>query len=158
MNPNLLAQLAPDHAPAPPHAWPPAPGWWVVAVLTLSAIALLVRWLRDPRRLARNMALKELRHIRASDGDGAAVARAIQNLLRRYALTVFERGRIAGLTGEAWLQFVSAEGGEALSGHVGRSMLNTAFGNHSTDERDQWAAGAEGFIRRAARKRRRGDR
>ena len=158
MNPNWLAQLAPDHAPAPPHAWPPAPGWWVVAVLTLIAIALLVRWLRDPRRRARNTALKELRSIRASDGDGAAVARAIQNLLRRYALTVFERGRIAGLTGEAWLQFVGAEGGEGLSGPVGRSMLNTAFGNLSTDERDQWAAGAEGFIRRAARKRHRGDR
>lgn len=104
------------------------------------------------------MALQELQHIRASDGDGAAVARAIQNLLRRYALAVFGRQAIARLTGEAWLQFVAAEGGEALSGHVGRSMLSTAFGNHSTDERDQWTAGAEGFIRRAARKRRRRDR
>ena len=158
MNPNWLAQLAPDHAPAPPHAWPPAPGWWVVAVLTLVAIALLLRWLRDPRRRVRRMALKELQRIRASDADGAAVARAIQNLLRRYALTVFERRAVAGLTGEAWLQFLSAAGGEALSGHVGRSMLSTAFGNHSADERDQWAAGAEGFIRRAARKRRRRDR
>lgn len=154
MSSNWLAQLAPDHAPAPPHAWPPAPGWWVVACLTVVGIVLLIRWLRDPRRRARRSALKELQQIRASDGDGAAVARAIQNLLRRYALTVFEPQTIARLTGEAWLQFVCTEGGEALSGHVGRSMLNTAFGNHSTDERDQWAAGAEGFIRRAARKRR----
>lgn len=158
MSSNWLSQLAPDHAPAPPNAWPPAPGWWVVAVLTLIAIALLARWWRDPQRRARRMALQELQHIRASDGDGAAVARAIQNLLRRYALAVFGRQRMARLTGEAWLQFVAAEGGEALSGHVGRSMLSTAFGNHSTDERDQWTAGAEGFIRRAARKRRRRDR
>ena len=153
MRSNWLSQLAPDHAPAPPNPWPPAPGWWVVAVLTLIAIALLMRWWRDPQRRARRMALQELQHIRSSDGDGAAVARAIQNLLRRYALAVFGRQTIARLTGEAWLQFVAAEGGEALSGHVGRSMLSTAFGNHSTDERDQWAAGAEGFIRRAARKR-----
>ena len=154
MNSNWLAQLAPDHAPAPPNIWPPAPGWWLLAVLTLTAIALLIRWWRDPQRRARRTALKELQRIRTSDGDGAAVARAIQNLLRRYALTVFGRQTIARLTGEAWLQFVAAEGGEALSGHVGRSMLSTAFGNHSTDERDQWAAGAEGFIKRAARKRR----
>ena len=155
MNPNWLAQLAPDHAPAPPNVWPPAPGWWVVAVLVLLAITLLVRWLRDPRRAVRRAALKELQRIRTSDGDGAAVARAIQNLLRRYALTVFGRQAIAKLTGDAWLQFVVAEGGDALSGHVGRSMLSTAFGNHSTDERDQWAAGAAEFIRRAARTRRR---
>jgi hypothetical protein len=99
-----------------------------------------------------------LQQIRTSDGDGAAVARAIQNLLRRYALTVFGHQAIARLTGEAWLEFMAAEGGEALSGHVGRSMLSTAFGNHSIDERDRWAAGAEGFIKRAARKRRRRDR
>ena len=124
-------------------------------MLVLLAITLLVRWLRDPRRAVRRAALKELQRIRTSDGDGAAVARAIQNLLRRYALTVFGRQAIAKLTGEAWLQFVAAEGGDALSGHVGRSMLSTAFGNHSTDERDQWAAGAAEFIRRAARTRRR---
>lgn len=157
MSSNWLSQLAPDHAPAPPNAWPPAPGWWVVAVATLIAIALLARWWRDPRRRTRRTALQELQHIRTSDGDGAAVARAIQNLLRRYALTVFGRHTIARLTGEAWLQFVAAEGGEALSGPVGRSMLSTAFGNHATDEREQWAAGAEGFIRRAARRRRRRD-
>jgi MYXO-CTERM domain-containing protein len=155
MNSNWLSQLAPDHAPAPPNVWPPAPGWWALALLTLAAIVLLRRWWKDPQRRARRAALSELQRIRASDGDGAAVARAIQNLLRRYALTVFGRQTIARLTGEAWLQFVAAEGGEALAGHVGRSMLNTAFGNHSTDERDQWAVGAEGFIKRAARKRRR---
>lgn len=154
MSSGWLSQLAPDHAPAPPTAWPPAPGWWVVAALALIAITVLVLWLRNPRRATRRAALKELQRIRTSDGDGAAVARAIQNLLRRYALTVFDRQVVAKLTGEAWLQFVAAEGGDALAGHVGRSMLNTAFGNQSADERDQWAAAAAGFIKRAARGRR----
>ena len=143
-----------SRALAPPAAWPPAPGWWVVAALALIAITVLVLWLRDPRRAARRAALKELQRIRTSDGDGAAVARAIQNLLRRYALTVFDRRIVAKLTGEAWLQFVAGEGGDAMAGHVGRSMLNTAYGNESADERDQWAAAAAGFIKRAARGRR----
>jgi hypothetical protein len=154
MSSSWLSQLAPDHAPTPPSAWPPAPGWWVVAVLVLIALAVLVRWLKDPRRAVRRAALQELERIRTSDGDGAAVARAIQNLLRRYALTVFGRQVVARLTGDAWLQFVAAEGGDALSGHVGRTMLSTAFGNHSSDDRNQWAAGAEGFIRRAATRKR----
>jgi len=153
MSANWLSQLAPDHAPAPPNAWPPAPGWWGVAVLAIIAVTLLVRWLRNPQRAARRAALEELRRIRTSDGDGPAVARAIENLLRRYALTVFGRHDVAKLTGEAWLQFVMTEGGEKLAGHVGRSMLSTAFGNHPTDDRDQWAAGAEGFIKRAATRR-----
>ena len=155
MSSNWLSQLAPDHAPAPPGAWPPAPGWWVIAIAILVAIALLVRWLKDPRRRARRTALKELQSIRASDGDGPAVARAIQNLLRRYALTVFGREAIARLSGEAWLRFVAAEGGETLSGPVGRSMLSTAFGNLATDDRDRWAAGAAAFIKRATPSRRR---
>jgi hypothetical protein len=158
MNSNWLSQLAPDHAPAPAGWWPPAPGWWAVVVLSVVLLVVLIHWLRNPHRAIRRAALKELERIRASDGDGAAVARAIENLLRRYALTRFDRQVVAKLTGEAWLQFVVLEGGEALSGQVGRSMLNTAFGNHSTDDRDQWAAGAEGFIRSAARARRGGKR
>jgi Domain of unknown function (DUF4381) len=153
MSSSWLSQLAPDHAPAPAAAWPPAPGWWIVAALALIAITILVLWLRNPHRAARRAALAELQRIRTSDGDGAAVARAIQNLLRRYALTVFDRPVVAKLTGEAWLQFVAAEGGAALGGQVGRSMLNTAFGNHSVDDRDRWAAAAAGFIKRAPRSR-----
>ena len=30
-------------------------------------------------------------------------------------------------------------------------MLAAAFGNHAVDDREQWIAGAEGFIKRAGR-------
>jgi hypothetical protein len=116
--------------------------------------AALVWWVRNPWRALRRTALRQLRVIRASDADGAAVARAIQNLLRRYALTVFGHDRVAKLTGEPWLQFVIAHGGGALAGAPGRSLLRTAFGNHVDDDRGQWLAAAESFIRRAPRKRR----
>ncbi len=72
--------------------------------------------------------------------------------MRRYALEVFGQTRVAKLTGEAWLTFVMNAGGDALAGAPGRSMLTAAFGNHSTDDRQQWLAGAEGFIRRAGKK------
>ena len=152
MNPDWLSQLAPAHAPAAPGWWPPAPGWWAAALLLVLLVALLVWTLRDPRRALRQAALRQLRLIRASDADGAAVARATQNLMRRYALTVFGHNRVAKLTGEAWLTFVADAGGDALAGAPGHSMLTAAFGNHTADDRQQWLAGAEGFIKRAQKK------
>jgi len=150
MNPDWLTQLAPAHAPSAPGWWPPAPGWWVLGLLLAVSVVLLVRAVRDPRRALRKAALRQLQVIRASDADGAAVARATQNLIRRYALAVFGYGKVARLTGEDWLQFVVDRGGEALAGAPGRSMLAAAFGNvGAADERSQWTAGAEGFIKHA---------
>jgi hypothetical protein len=100
--------------------------------------------------------MRQLRVIRASDADGAAVARATENLIRRYALEVFGREQVARLTGDAWLNFVMSAGGEALAGAPGRSMLAAAFGNSGADDREHWIAGAEGFIRQAGRRRRAG--
>ncbi len=156
MNQDWLRQLAPGHAPSPPGWWPPAPGWWVVALLCLLLAAAVVWWVRNPWRVLRQTALRQLRVIRASDADGAAVARAIENLLRRYALTVFGHERVAKLTGESWLQFVITHGGDTLAGAPGRSLLRTAFGNHVDDDRGHWLAAAESFIRRAPGRRRSG--
>jgi hypothetical protein len=160
--PDWLTQLAPEHAPPPPGWWPPAPGWWVIALLGIAVVAGLVWWRSRGARLAtivqgalwspRRAALDELRVIRESETDTVSLARAIQNLLRRYALTVFGRERVARLTGEAWLELVTSEGGERLAGAPGRSLLAAAFGGRATDDREQWLAGAEAFVRRARQK------
>lgn len=105
----------------------------------------------------RRRALRELAVIRASDADGPAIARSIQRLMRRYAIAVFGEARVAKLAGDAWLAFVVAEGGTALAGAAGPSLLVAAFGNHSADDRKEWLTGAESFIRKA-RVRRRGRR
>ena len=153
MNPDWLTQLAPSHAPAAVGWWPPAPGWWIVGSLCILLTVFFIWKLRDPRRALRQAALRQLRVIRSSDADGAAVARATENLLRRYALEVFGRERVARLTGEAWLNFVMNAGGHALAGAPGRSMLAAAFGNSGADDREQWFAAAEGFIRKAGSRR-----
>jgi hypothetical protein len=149
MRQDWLSQLAPEHAPAPPGWWPPAPGWWALALLCIVLAAILLRRIREQHRVPKRAALRQLRVIRASDADGPAVARATVNLIRRYALAVFGPDRVARLTGEAWLGFIINAGGNALAGAPGRSLLAAAFGNHTTDDREHWIAGAEGFIKRA---------
>jgi hypothetical protein len=149
MTSSWLSQLAPDHAPPPASWWPPAAGWWIAAVLALLCAIVCVRWLRDRRRVIRRCALRELELIRTSDADGPAVARSVQQLMRRYAIAVFGESAVAKLVGEAWLAFVVAEGGSALSGAAGPSLLGAAFGNHSSDDRKEWLTAAESFVRKA---------
>jgi hypothetical protein len=150
MTPAWLSQLAPAHPPPPPGWWPPAPGWWAVTVLLLAAIAGGLWWWRDPYRRSRRAALRELHAVRTEEPDAAASARAIESLLRRFAIAVFGGARVARLTGDAWLQFVVAEGGVQLEGQAGRSLLAAAFGGVAKEsDRESWIAGADAFVRHA---------
>ena len=156
MTPNWTSQLAPAHAPPPPGWWPPAAGWWIVAALLLAAIATGLWWWRDPYRRKRRAALRELRAIRTAirgaDSDLVAGARAIESLLRRFAIAAFGSAKVARLTGDAWLTFVAAHGGARLEGQAGRTLLATAFGGAASDERESWIAGADAFVRQARRR------
>lgn len=157
MSSDWLAQLAPEHAPPAPGWWPVAPGWWGLLAAMLLAVGVFVcwrKWWRDPHANVRRAALRELRDIRASDADGPAVARAIESLMRRYALAVFGRQRVSRLAGNSWLGFVASESGASGSGDADTSLLEAAFGNGAQDRRHQWIATADAFVRRSARKRR----
>jgi hypothetical protein len=157
MNSDWLAQLAPEHAPPAPGWWPLAPGWWMLLGLILLVGVVFFcwrKWWRDPHTKVRRVALRELRDIRASDDDGPVIARAIESLMRRYAMAVFGRQRVSRLAGHSWLGFVSSEAGESISGDAGESLLAAAFGNNPQDQREQWIAIADAFVRGSARKRR----
>jgi Domain of unknown function (DUF4381) len=213
MNSDWMAQLASEHAPPPPGWWPIAPGWWAVLALLVLGGAIFFcwrKWWRDPHAKLRRAALRELREIGARDDDGPVVARAIEDLMRRYALAVFGRERVASLAGHSWLGFVATEAGlsrqrgagasasaeadvptprgagasapreasvstprgpsasapcEASTltpgdagasalGDAGKTLLAAAFGNSPHDQRHEWIATADAFVRRSARKRR----
>lgn len=153
-NSDWLAQLAPEHAPLVPVWWPPAPGWWIAAIVLVAAFAAAVWWWRRPPRRLRRVALRELRRIRSRDDGTIETARAVQNLLRRYALAVFGADRVARLSGAEWLRFVGAHGAGNLAGPLGEAMLAASFGGRilagQMPDRDAWCAAAEEFVRRAA--------
>ncbi len=71
--------------------------------------------------------MRELRAIRAEEIDVASSARAIESLLRRFAVAVFGTARVARLTGDAWLEFVAAQGGTALAGEAGQIVARHRF-------------------------------
>ena len=147
VNGDWLQQLAPAHAPPPPGWWPPAPGWWALALLLLCAAALLALWLRHPAGRTRRMVLRQLRQLESQAGDDVALARGLEQLLRRFAVVRYGREPVARLRGEPWIDFVAATGGAALAGEPGRELLRAAYGGKPGASRAQWLSGARGFVK-----------
>ena len=88
--------------------WPPAPGWWILAVL-LALLAYtfprLLRWLRY--KPVKSLSLKELNLIRQDhqqQADHRQTLLAITALLRRTVMSRSGRVGNAGLVGDDWIQ------------------------------------------------------
>lgn len=111
-------QLADIHLPESISLWPVAPGWWLLLVLFILAAAFLVLWKKsrsshrplDPTKkikLLNSQAAKELKTISDAYTKHGIAHTAVQQLsvfLRRYALSLYPRERVASLTDEQWLE------------------------------------------------------
>lgn len=148
MNTDWLAQLAPPHEPTPAGWWPPAPGWWALALLLLLLAGGLVYWLLRPSNRLSRAALHELKQLESHPGDDGQLASELENLLRRYAIAIYGREKVANLSGDAWLAFVAAHGGTELAGEPGQSLLRAAYGSPVQIDRTLWLKGARDFLRR----------
>jgi len=114
------AQLRDIHGIQGAPWWPPAPGWWLLAAAILAlAIALRLWQGRHPWRLSlpqlvvggwRAAAARELHGLRrrAQEQPPKQTAGELSELLRRIAMARFGRSACAGLTGRAWLRWLSA--------------------------------------------------
>ncbi len=109
-----LQDLRDVHLPDPISWWPPAFGWWMILVLIIIAVSVLL-WAKAyyRRTRPRRFALAQLKSVKqqyAQDLDDQWAIREVSHLLRRYALSVFSRSDVAGLSGKAWLKFLDDTG------------------------------------------------
>jgi hypothetical protein len=122
-------ELRDIHAPAPPSWWPPAPGWWLLAIFVVAFSIFIFfhfyrKWQRRKRRLA-VMAEFERTVVAARD-DAPALASALSAFLRRLAM----RGTPAAATlaGEAWLGHLDARlASNEFSSGVGRALIEAPY-------------------------------
>ena len=128
MNPSPLAgvDLHDIIAAPPPAFWPPAPGWWILALLVLGAVTLLGWRLIIAWRRRRHQAgiLGELASL--STDTPEQLATQVSILLRRVALMCFARPEVAPLSGDAWLVFLDRTGGNGEFVHGVGQVLATA--------------------------------
>jgi len=104
-----LAELRDIHLPAPIETWPPAIGWWLLAVIgVIACIALIYTlWRHWRANQYRREAMAQLRHLREQHaGASSDYLYHYTTLLKRVALTHYPRAKVAALTGEAWVAFL----------------------------------------------------
>jgi hypothetical protein len=124
-SPDILQHLHDIQAPTAPGWWPPAPGWWFVMLSSLLLPLLVPKLWRYQRcywqRRRRIRALDALSHRR--DLDDAQFAAAVSQILKRAALSHYQRDQVAALYGRDWLAFLDAQmEGQAFSQGCGQVL------------------------------------
>jgi hypothetical protein len=137
-NSEALQGLRDIHLPDPVPFWPPAPGWWMLA---LSIVLLLViavwLWKRHRRTAYRRVALKELRSLRQALANGQAgspIIAELSILLRRAAITRYGRQQVAALNGTAWLEFLDRTGHTTYFSTQGQALLDAPYRRNTTEQ------------------------
>ena len=147
MNPTIDVSQLPlrdIHLPGPIGWWPPAPGWWFLAVLVLAGVALY--GLHYYRARHKRAALRALTRVRAALEQGAEPVACLQflsTILRRFAMTSVARTRgtpiepdVAGLIGERWLAFLDGRWARTeFSAGLGRQLLAAPYARPNSIER-----------------------
>lgn len=90
-----LSQLRDIHLPDPVSWWPPAPGWWILAIIVLTTLFFLSRWLikRRANNCYRREAIQQLNGIATAtnnlESSNLEKCQALLTLLRRTAKTAY---------------------------------------------------------------------
>jgi hypothetical protein len=114
MNPEdaqLLAQLRDIHGAADPGWWPPAPGWWALALLLSLGLALALRALAHRLAVARRRR-RWLQALDALEREANPAERphdylaGLNRLFRAVAVKAFPGTGCARLQGFEWVAFI----------------------------------------------------
>lgn len=130
--PDPLAQLRDIHLPDAVNAWPPGPGWWLLAALALVLAIVGLVWLlrryranawRRQARAALDTAWRQWRE----DGDATTYLQSVNAILKRSALRQFPRETVASLSGEEWEAFLDAQWRRQQAGFSALSFARHAY-------------------------------
>ncbi len=120
MNPDLLSQLRDIHTTPEVPWWPPAPGWWVLAVLVLLGLTWLGRRglarLRDHQR--RKQMLAWVEHLNTAidaEKEPQAYLATLNRIFKLVALRAFPNERCAVLAGQEWVDFLQGQIGDCAT-------------------------------------------
>lgn len=118
------------HLPDAISWWPPAIGWWLLALLAPTVIALGY-WLY--KYLTRKTAVKAAKKIlaglkRDNTLDAQQKLTQLSVLIRRVAISIAVDEAVAGLTGQAWLEFLDrAVKGKPFTQGIGQLLADAPY-------------------------------
>lgn len=123
-------ELRDIHLPEAIGWWPPAPGWWLLAIFVPFFLLLsIVLYKRITRKTAKKTAKKLLLKIKQdSTLDDKHKLQEISALIRRVAISLSARTETASLTGQTWLEFLdSSVNGTPFSEGSGRFLADAHY-------------------------------
>ena len=108
-----LQNLRDVAVPEPPPLWPPAPGVWVLIIISVALLLALALWWRRARarNAYRRAGLVLLKHART--------VREVNIIVKRVALAAFPRSKVAPLWGDEWVAFLDGTCGRARFASLG---------------------------------------
>jgi hypothetical protein len=132
-DPASLENLHDIVAPIPVPWWPPAPGWLFLGGLFLLVLLIVLTRavLRYRRNTYRRAALTELQRV-AAETEPLPL---ISGLLKRTALATYPREDVAGLTGEAWVEWLAETGKMTLPAPVVTALGQNLYDGGKTDSK-----------------------
>ncbi|WP_445357335.1 DUF4381 domain-containing protein [Microbulbifer sp. ANSA002] len=135
----LLAQLYDIQEPAPVSWWPPAPGWWLLALLIMLSLLGIALWIRYQRKQTeRNRyKVKAVNLLNTVDISRPEATGEINEILKRVAVTTYGRTRCGNLTGTAWLSFLEQSASLKCPDEARTALLEQLYRGISKQESSQ---------------------
>ncbi|MBQ7413453.1 MAG: DUF4381 domain-containing protein [Alphaproteobacteria bacterium] len=110
-----LSELRDIHLPTEPSWWPPAVGWWYLLGIIIGGLIVFgagyMYWWTRPKQYA----VRELEGICSNQKNAVLAARRISVLLKRIALLIYPRSKVATLSDEKWIDFLISKIGQVYS-------------------------------------------
>lgn len=108
-----LQNLRDIAVPEPPPLWPPAPGAWVLIIISVAVLLAIALWWRRTRarNAYRRAGLALLKHART--------VQDVNIIVKRVALAAFSRSKVAPLWGDEWVAFLDDTCGRARFASLG---------------------------------------
>jgi hypothetical protein len=114
MNQDLLSQLRDIHSAPQVPWWPPAPGWWILALLLVFVLVWLGRRGLSRFRVhqRRKQMLGWVEHLNTTIDPGRdpqAYLSTLNRIFKLVALRAFPDQKCAALAGQDWVNFLAGQ-------------------------------------------------
>ena len=138
-----LSQLRDIHLPELPSVWPPAPGWWIAAILSVVFVWAILHISRkiyqryQPSRAVRRQLMEVNINV---DGEQKLTAvQQMSQLVRQFSISRFGRERVAGLVGDEWLHFLddTSKDKNIFSSGIGKYLGDAQFSQNADIDLEQ---------------------
>lgn len=130
------------HMPTEVNWWPIAPGWWLLILVSLFFFLLAYKKYRQRRQIRRSWQIVsqslELFAGLQKYSDDIAFIKGISALLRRTAISLYGKEETAGLSGQAWLQFLDDKSRSIdFTQGAGKVLIDQPYRKHAVFDREE---------------------